>query len=133
MAWNEASVSCISNDGVANGETFLPAAPRKSAITAMSGLKTFDEAAVPAGGSVGGEEEGEGLGAGCGSCADAFGATTHRPAVQRMTTMENSRPRLRCGRSMDGPPAKNPGAGRRSAPARNDGLRDQAGGERPET
>ena len=47
IACSDSSLSCISSDGVANCESFLPMAPRKSPMTAMSGLKTFDEAAPP--------------------------------------------------------------------------------------
>jgi len=47
MAWNEVSASCISSDGVANFESFLPTAPRKSPMTAISGLKTLEDAAPP--------------------------------------------------------------------------------------
>src|SRR6476659_6724011 len=68
MAWSDAFASCSSRDGVANGESFLPAAPRKSLITAMLGLKTFDE---PGGGLAGfGMGTGSGIGAGSG---DALG------------------------------------------------------------
>ena len=46
MAWNDASASRIESDG--SGRTlFLPAAPTKLPMTAMSGLKTFDAAAAP--------------------------------------------------------------------------------------
>jgi hypothetical protein len=68
MAWSDASASCSSSAGVANGESFLPAAPRKSPITAMSGLKTFED---PGGGPAGsGSEAGSGTGTGSG---DALG------------------------------------------------------------
>src|SRR3989304_1782630 len=46
MAWNDASLSCISRAGL--GFTgLLPAAPRKSPMTAMSGLNTLDRADAP--------------------------------------------------------------------------------------
>ena len=63
-AWKVASTSCSSSDGGANSESFSPMAPRKSPMTAMSGLKTFE---VGGGAAGGGDASGEGLG--CGSCA----------------------------------------------------------------
>ena len=50
-AWNAASDSCISSAGVgltllAGSMLTLPAAPRKSPMTAMSGLNTFDAPAA---------------------------------------------------------------------------------------
>src|SRR5260221_10718843 len=95
MAWSESSASCSSRDGVANGESFLPIAPRKSPMTAMSGLKTLEDAAPPpytgkgplgppapsapggtsvvaGGGATGsGDGLGDGEGEGTGSCAAA--------------------------------------------------------------
>src|SRR6185503_21130862 len=44
MAWKVASASCSSSEGVARSLSLLPMAPRKSPITAMSGLKTLEEA-----------------------------------------------------------------------------------------
>src|SRR6266849_4126464 len=88
MAWNEASASCSSREGVARPLSFFPIAPRKSPITAMSGLKTFDEAgpytgsgpegppapAAPGGTSVGGGAAG-GSGDGDGSGGGGFWAS----------------------------------------------------------
>src|SRR5689334_19081811 len=45
-AWNDASDSCISSAGCGS-VWFTPAAPRKSPITAMSGLKTFEPVTAP--------------------------------------------------------------------------------------
>src|SRR5437762_3748366 len=106
MAWNEASASCISSDGVARSLSFFPTAPRKSPITAMSGLKTLDEAgpytgrgpdgppapAAPGGTSVGGagasgdgSGDGEGVGSGDGD-GDGVTCAHASPLVDRKTT-----------------------------------------------
>src|SRR5262245_13602377 len=68
MAWKVASASCISSEGVARSLSLLPTAPRKSPITAMSGLKTLEDAgAAPAGGADGGGASGSVEGGGDGS------------------------------------------------------------------
>ena len=47
MAWNDVSASCSSSDGVARSLSFFPIAPRKSPMTAMSGLKTLEAPTLP--------------------------------------------------------------------------------------
>src|SRR4051812_35602165 len=67
MACSESSLSCISSEGVANWDSFLPIAPRKSPMTAMSGLKTLEDpagAGVGASGGGGGSAVGDGEGSG---------------------------------------------------------------------
>jgi hypothetical protein len=47
MAWSEASASCSSRDGVANGESFLPMRAQEVADHGDVGLKTFEDGAPP--------------------------------------------------------------------------------------
>src|SRR5437762_11501735 len=131
MAWNEASASCISSDGVARSLSFFPIAPRKSPITAMSGLKTLDEAgpyegsgpegppapAAPGGTSIGGGAAG-GSGDGDGSGEGGFWASgtgdgaglldwahdgVERERATASTAIWTSRDRMKTPFSEDGP------------------------------